>query len=95
MAELLLYVRKPHGQETEINVSGEGDINELAGEDAVMKEMEHTKNKNNTVTSKKRYMGEKILEFSSNEELTKSQMYLKIMEGFSTVRNRELIKRNV
>jgi hypothetical protein len=58
----------------------EGEINDEAGEEVVMEEMDYAELKNKFVKPKKRVAGETRFELSSEEEL---------MTKFSTVRNRK------
>jgi hypothetical protein len=47
----------------------EGKINDIAGEEMVMKDMDYAKVKNKAVKPEKRVFGETVPELSSNEEL--------------------------
>jgi hypothetical protein len=58
----------------------EGEINEEAGEEVVMEDMDYAELKNKFVKPKKRVAGETLPELSSEEEL---------MAKFSTVRSRK------
>jgi hypothetical protein len=64
----------------ELNTTEEGEINDLAGEEVVMEDIDYAKVKINVIKPKKRVAGETGPERSSDEEL-RSQ--------FSTVRNRK------
>jgi hypothetical protein len=66
------------GQEMEVEAMEEGEINDEAGEEVVMEDMDYTELKNNFVQLKKRVAGETGPELSSEEELTAQ---------FSTVRS--------
>jgi hypothetical protein len=64
----------------EVNTMEEGEINDIAGEEVVMEDMDYAKVKNKVIKSKKRVVGETGPELSSDEELRAQ---------FSTVRNRK------
>jgi hypothetical protein len=61
----------------------EGEINDVAGEEVVMEDMDYAKVKNNVIKPKKGVAGETGAELSSDEELRTQ---------FSTVRNRKKTK---
>jgi hypothetical protein len=64
----------------EVEVMEEGEINDEAGEEVVMEDMDYEELKNKFVKPKKRVAGETRPELSSEEEL---------VARFSTVRSRE------
>jgi hypothetical protein len=64
----------------------EGEINDIAGEEGVMKDMDYAKVKNKVIKPEKRVAGETGPDLSSDEEL-KTQ--------FSIVRNHKKKKKNL
>jgi hypothetical protein len=68
------------GQEMGVEAMEEGEINDEAGEEVVMEDMNYAELKNKFVKPKKRFAGEAGPEISSEGEL---------MAQFSTVRSRK------
>jgi hypothetical protein len=69
------------GQEMEVEAMEEGEINDDAGEEVVMEDMDYAELKNKFVKPKKRVVGETGPELSSEKEL---------MAQFSTARSRKI-----
>jgi hypothetical protein len=69
----------------EVNKMEEGEINDVAGEEVVMEDMDYAKVKNKVIKPKKRIAGETGPELSSYEELRAQ---------FSTVRNSKKPKKS-
>jgi hypothetical protein len=67
----------------EVNTMEEGEINDIVGEEVVMKDMDYATLKNKVMKPQKRVAGDTGPELSSDEELRAQ---------FSTVRNDKKIK---
>jgi hypothetical protein len=75
-----LNERRTSGKEMEVNTMEEREINDIAGEEVVIEDMDYAKVKNKVIKPKERVGGETGPELSSGEELRAL---------LSTVRNRK------
>jgi hypothetical protein len=77
--------RRTSGQKREVNKMKKGEINDIAGEDVVMKDMDCIKIKSKVIKQEKRVAGETGPELSSDE---------KLRVQFSIVRNHKKPKKS-